>query len=282
MIPKLSDQEFYAWAKYIYDICSIDLDKSKTYLIETRLKDALKESAAKSFAELLVKVRGDTTRKLRKKVIDAITTNETSFFRDNSPFDLLQHKLVPELIDRRSRPGMNRIPLRIWSAACSTGQEVYSILIVLKELLNDFNRYDIRILGTDISDQAVAQASLGSYTQHELGRGLNPDKISRYFVAEGDRWKINDELRASASFRTLNLFEPYSFPVPFDIIFCRNVAIYFNEADRIKLFRSLGRVLARDGVLLIGSTESLTGLCPEFVPQRYHRSVFYQLDKEKK
>ncbi len=282
MIPKLTAQGFAAWAEYIYDICSIHLEQSKSYLIETRMKGLLQENAAQSFEDLLVKVRSDGTKKLRKKVIDAITTNETSFFRDDSPFALLQHKLLPELIDRRSRPGMKRIPIRIWSAACSTGQEVYSTAIVLKELLGDLDKYDVRILGTDISDRAVAQASLGYFSQHEVGRGLPPERVSRHFVAAGERWKIKDELRALASFRQLNLFEPFSFPVPFDIIFCRNVAIYFTESDRIKLFRGIGRALAGDGALLIGSTESLTGLCPKFLPQRYHRAVFYHFDKEGK
>lgn len=277
MTSPLSEQTFAAWSKYVHDVTSISLDKHKAYLIETRLKGLLTETGARNFDDLLIKVRSDVSKKLRNKVIDAITTNETSFFRDNSPFELLQHKLFPELIDRKSRAGQARIPIRIWSAACSTGQEVYSTAIVLKELLGDLSRYDVRILGTDISDQAVAQASRGYYSQLELGRGLTPEKISRHFTAEGNQWKIKDELRALTSFRTLNLFEPFSFPVPFDLIFCRNVAIYFNEANRIKLFRSLGRYLARDGALLIGSTESLAGLCPEFVPQRYHRSVFYQL-----
>ncbi|MBN2644459.1 MAG: protein-glutamate O-methyltransferase CheR [Desulfuromonadaceae bacterium] len=279
MTTKLTPQGFSAWSQYIHGICSIELDSSKSYLIETRLKGLLQQTAATSYEDLLHRVRGDVTRKLEQQVIDAITTNETSFFRDSAPFELLRHKLLPELVDRRRQSGMRRVPIRIWSAACSTGQEVYSTAIVLKELLGNVGDYDIRILATDISDQAIGQASRGLFSPHEISRGLDPSLINRHFVAEGDKWKIRDELRAMATFRTLNLFQPFSFPTPFDIIFCRNVAIYFNESDRIQLFRNLGRFLARDGALIIGSTESITGLCPEFKPQRYHRSVFYLQEK---
>ncbi len=271
----ITPQEFTAWSQYIYEICGIHLDSSKGYLIETRLRALMRATEAKSFTELLSQTRRDSSRVLRRQVIEAMTTNETSFFRDTAPFELLRHKLIPELIDRRKSSSFRSTPIRIWSSACSTGQEVYSTAFVLKDVLSDLHNYDVRILGTDISDKVVAQASYGYFSQLELGRGLTPDKISRYFVAEGERWKVRDEIRAMANFKTMNLLEPFSFPVPFDIIFCRNVAIYFTEKDKIRLFRSLGRFLAKDGVLIIGSTESISGLCPEFISHRYHRSVFY-------
>jgi chemotaxis protein methyltransferase CheR len=185
--------------------------------------------------------------------------------------------LIPDLIDRRGKNGVRPLPIRIWSAACSTGQEVYSAGIAIKELLGDLRGYDVRILGTDISDKAVAQASYGHFGRLELDRGMPADKVARHFVANGDRWKVRDEVRGLATFRTMNLLEPFAFPVPFDIIFCRNVAIYFTEPDKIRLFKNLGKCLARDGCLIIGSTESISGLCPEFEPMRYLRAVFYQL-----
>jgi chemotaxis protein methyltransferase CheR len=268
-------EEMPVWTRYIQEICGVHLDDSKGYLLETRLSTLLSEAGASSFSELIRKARADASSKLRGKIIEAITTNETSFFRDTSPFELLRHKLIPDLIDRRTRNGA-RIPIRIWSAACSTGQEAYSTAIVLKELLGDLNRYDIRILGTDISNKVVAQASYGEYNRHDLERGLAPETLARHFVVSGDKWRIRDEIRALANFRTMNLLEPFSLPGPFDIIFCRNVAIYFTEADKIRLFRNLTRYLARDGCLLIGSTESISGLCPELEPKRYLRAVFYQ------
>lgn len=273
----INRDEFTVWARFIHELCGVHLDATKGYLVETRLAPLVKDVGASSFSELLHRVRSDLTRTLRRKVIEAITTNETSFFRDGAPFELLQHKLIPDLVDRRSRGAIGRVPLRIWSAACSTGQEIYSVGMVLREMLGDLTRYDIRLFGTDISDRAVAAASYATYSQLELGRGLPIDKLNRHFVRVGNSWKVRDEIRALASFRTLNLLEPLSFPAPFDIIFCRNVAIYFTEPDKLRLFRNLGKLLARDGALIIGSTESITGLCPEFEPKRHIRSVYYQL-----
>ena len=277
MSVAITRDELTVWIRYIHEICGISLDESKAYLLETRLGGLLRDTGAASFSELYYQAKADLANALRRKIVDAITTNETSFFRDTAPFDLLRHKLIPELVDRRKKSGARMTPIRIWSAACSTGQEAYSTGIVLKELLGDLNGYDIRIVGTDISDKAVAAASYGHYSRLELDRGMAADKVTRYFVPAGDQWKIRDDIRAMASFRTMNLLQPFSFPAPFDIIFCRNVAIYFTEPDKVRLFQNMGRSLARDGALIIGSTESLTGLCPEFEPKRYLRSVFYQL-----
>ncbi len=277
MSVAISREEVGVWSRYIQDTCGIVLDQSKAYLLETRLDGILRETGVSSFAGLYYKVKSDPSNTLRGKIVDAITTNETSFFRDSSPFELLQHKLLPELIDRRGKLGARPIPIRIWSAACSTGQEVYTTGIVLKELLGNFAGYDIRILGTDISNRAVGAASRGYYSELEMGRGLPPNVAGKHFVVETGGWKIRDEIRSLATFRKMNLLETFSFPVPFDIILCRNVAIYFSEPDRARMFRNFGRCLARDGSLIIGSTESLAGLCPEFVPQRYLRSIFYQL-----
>ena len=272
----LSRDELTAWSRYIHEICGVFLDDSKGYLIETRIGGLLRENGSGGWSELLYKVKGDPTHAMRTKVINAITTNETSFFRDTSPFEMLRHKIFPDLIDRRNKAGVRPVPIRILSAACSTGQEAYSTAIVLKELLGDFRGYDIRILGIDISDHAVAQASYAHFSRLEIERGMAPDKLARYFELVGDRWKVRDELRATATFRRANLLEPLTSPTPFDVVFCRNVAIYFTESDKIRLFRNLGRSLAPDGALIIGSTESITGLCPEFEPKRHLRSVFYQ------
>lgn len=272
----LTSDELTAWSRFIHEICGVHLDGSKGYLIESRLAGLLRETASGGYAELLYKVKGDAGHTLRTKIINAITTNETSFFRDASPFELLRHKLLPELIDRRNQAGLRPVPIRILSAACSTGQEVYSTAIVLKELLGNFRGYDIRILGLDISDAAVAYASYAIFSRMEIDRGMTSDKLSRHFEPVGDRWKVRDELRATATFRRANLLEPIASTPPLDIIFCRNVAIYFTEQDKIRLFRNLGRILARDGALIIGATESITGLCPEFEPKRYLGSVYYQ------
>lgn len=278
-MSRLEGNEFSLWSSYVYSITRISLDPSKGYLIETRLAPLLRETGARSYKELLDKVSGDGSGALKRKVVAAITTNETSFFRDTAPFDLLRQKILPDLIDARTRQfGKGKpITLRIWSAACSTGQEVYSTAIVCKETLGDLNKYDVRILGTDISDKVIGQASYGKYTRLELERGLPPDKLNAYFKPDGPDYKVLDPIRALTSFRTLNLLEPLSFPSKFDIVFCRNVAIYFSEADKRRLFDSITRVMAPDGYLIIGSTESLTGVSDHLDPKRYLRSIYYQL-----
>lgn len=276
-IVRISRDELNAWSRYVHEISGVYLDETKGYLLETRLGSLLRETGAGGFTELYHRVRADSTNVLRRKIVDAITTNETSFFRDSAPFELLQHKLIPDLIDRRRKAGIRNIPIRIWSAACSTGQEAYSTAIVLKELLVDLNAYEIRILGTDISEKVVAQASYGKFSKLELERGMPPQKIAKYFNPRDDAWMIRDEIRACATFRTMNLLQPFSFPVPWDIIFCRNVAIYFTEADKSRLFHNLARCLAKDGALIIGSTEAIGGLCPLFEPQRHIRTVFHRL-----
>lgn len=276
----ISPDEIKVWAQYIYQACGIVLDSSKGYLLENRLNPILKETASATFSELLFKVRSDNTKILNRKVVDAMTTNETSFFRDSSPFDLLQHKLIPDLIDRKTKKyGANsNIPIRIWSAACSTGQEVYSIGIVLRELLGNSPRFQPQIIGTDISDQALKRASYGYFSKLEIERGLKPAFLNKWFSIEGDKYKIRDEVRALATFKPINLMEPFFFPNKFDIVFCRNVAIYFSEKDKIHLFEKIARVLEPDGALVIGSTESITAISSQFSPQRHLRSVYYQLN----
>ena len=272
----ITAEELKVFSQLIQSLSGILLDQGKGYLLETRLGAWMKELGCASFTELHYRIRADATRKLQRRLIDLISTNETYFFRDGAPFDLLRHKLLPDLFDRRSRLGRTG-PIRIWSAACSTGQEAYTIGIILKELLGDLGKQDIRILGTDISDQAVAAASRGVFNKVEMGRGLPPG-MERHFQAEADgAWRIRDEIRALATFRSLNLLEPFTGLGRFDLILCRNVAIYFSERDRKGLFDRLGAALEPEGALVIGATESITGLCPQYVSMRYLRSVYYQL-----
>jgi chemotaxis protein methyltransferase CheR len=263
--------------QYIHSLCGITLDDSKTYLVEGRLGSLVERNGCVNFRQLLDRAKSDPNHALERSIVDAITTNETLFFRDSAPFDLLRYKIIPELIDRRARHGATRI--RIWSAACSTGQELYSIAILLKELLGDPDRYGVQLLGTDISDEAVSRASKGVFSATEVSRGLSEEMRNRYFLAQPGGWRIRDEIRAMASFRKLNLMQDFSGLGKFDIIFCRNVAIYFSDADRRVLFGRMERALETAGYLVIGSMESLNGVSPQFVSQRHLRSVFYQLKR---
>lgn len=273
--PTLRADERKLWAAYIYSICGIQLDDAKHYLIEGRLSPLVRQTSARTYSELYNRARTDLSGALNRAIVDAITTGETQFFRDRVPFDLLRQKILPDLIDRRTRSSAGKIPIRIWSAAASTGQEIYSIAIVLRELLGGAERYAIRLVGTDISSQAVARASHGLYRDVEIERGLTPEMRARYFVRREAGWQIRDEIRAMASFRTANLLRDISILGEFDVIFCRNVAIYFSESDKVLLYSQLRRSLASDGYLMIGATESIPERCG-FQPKYYMRSVFYQ------
>lgn len=274
---KISPAELKTIAQYIHDISGIFLDQSKSYLLETRLSSVAEANGCKTYNELHQKAKREPSKKIERAIVDAISTNETLFFRDTGPFELLKHKILPEIIDARtpSSPTM-KTQVRIWSAASSTGQELYSIAITIKELLGDLSKYNVSLLGTDISDTAISQASYGKYNKFEIERGLDRKTLQKYFKLLGDSWKINDEIRAMVNFRKLNLMQPFTTLGKFDIIFCRNVAIYFTMQDRKKLFNKIADSLTDDGFLVIGSTESLTGVCPRFVPKRHLRSIFYQ------
>jgi chemotaxis protein methyltransferase CheR len=274
---KITPPELKVIAQYIYDISGIYLDQSKTYLFETRLSSIAEEFDCTNYKELHHKAKADPKKVIERKIINAISTNETLFFRDKGPFELLQHKIIPEIIDsRQSKNPALKPNIRIWSAASSTGQELYSIAIVIKELMRSNNTYRFTLLGTDISDDAVSQASYGKYNKFEIERGLDKKVLQKHFTLFGDSWKIKDEIRAMVNFRKFNLMHPFTSLGKFDIIFCRNVAIYFTLTDRKKLFNKIADCLADDGFLVIGSTESLSGVCPRFVPKRHLRSIFYQ------
>ncbi|MFP4049176.1 MAG: CheR family methyltransferase, partial [Desulfovermiculus sp.] len=225
-MASITSQEFKTLAKYIYSIAGIYLDDSKGYLIESRLNPLLVAFQLSSFSELYYRAKSDASGELEKHIIDAISTNETFFFRDTAPFDLLKFKILPELIDaKKVHKPAGKTPISIWSAACSTGQEVYSIAMSLIEVLPNNSTYEISIFGSDISQQAITQASYGQYNKLEVSRGLPPDYLQKYFQASDGGWRVKDFIRSMASFKVMNLMHPFGAIGPFDIVFCRNVAI---------------------------------------------------------
>lgn len=259
----------------IEDLCGIALDESKTYLIECRLGQILRREALGTYAELARRALESSGSRLASEIVDAITTHETLFFRDQSPFEALRHKVLPELIDARSAGG--RVPrIRIWSAACSTGQEPYSIAIALCRLIPDIENWHVSILATDISDACVEKAAAGVFAEHEITRGLDPAIRGAYFTPSEGGWKINEKARRLVSFQERNLVEPFGDLGTFDVIFCRNVAIYFGEQTRRNLFERLADSLATDGALFVGSTESLVHLGQRFAPLHHCRAVYYE------
>ena len=277
MVP-ISTEELRLFIHYIYQLCGVCLDESKGYLLESRLSPLIAELNCTSYRDLYNKAHGEASQSIANKIIDVVSTHETFFFRDRSCFDLLAYKLVPDYYNRVRPDAAGRFPaLRIWSAACSTGQEVYSIAMTLNELLGDMSRYPIHILGTDISEAAVQQASAGQYNQVEIERGLSPEQISKYFVHDGRYWRIKDELRCLATFKTLNLLQAFAPIGTFDIVLCRNVAIYFSSEDRRHLFDRLSASLSSSGVLLLGATESLSGVSQRYQSRNHHDMTYYEV-----
>ncbi len=277
-MKKITESEIKAFADYVYQISGIHLDETKGYLLESRLNPLLMAFKLSEYGELLKMAKRDSKKDLQEKIIDAISTNETFFFRDKTPFSVLQYKLIPELIDRRQKLyNSKQIPIRILSAACSTGQEVYSIAMTLKEVIPNINNYDISILGVDIGDEVIARASYGKYGKFEVERGLSPNMLHKYFYRHDQGWRIKDEIRVMANFKKVNLLDTFSNLGYFDIIFCRNVAIYFKYNDKVKLFKKLARILEPDGALIVGGSESLTGVAPDFQVNHYLKGIYYTL-----
>ncbi len=270
MAVQINAQELTLIARLVREVTGIVLDERKAYLIESRLGPLLEEFRLTNYNDLYQRARSDTSQRILNKIVDAITTNETFFFRDNSPFDMLRYKLIPDIIDRSD--GKN---IKVWSAACSTGQEVYSIAMILREILPNTEQWNIRLLGTDISDAAVAQASYGSYNKTEINRGLPPNYRTKYFNEGPNTWRIRDEVRAMTMFRRMNLLEPFSSIGKYDLILCRNVAIYFSPENRKKLFDQIANQLNPSGYLMIGASESLVGISERFERKSYHNSIVY-------
>lgn len=272
---KLASSEIAAVAGLVMELCGIMLDDSKGYLIESRLEPIARQYGVSSYTELVQKARTGYDKQLLRQIINAITTNETLFFRDDSPFEALQHKALPELIDAKAKTAFPK-RLRIWSAACSTGQEPYSIAMTLHELIPDIHSWDVSILATDICDSAIEQASAGLYTAFEIDRGMKPNYLNRYLTRLPNQWKVRDEIRALVAFQQLNLMSQFTGLGPFDIVFCRNVAIYFTPEGRRDVFHRIAKTLTKDGYLFVGCAESLSDLGPQFTPQYHCRGNFYR------
>lgn len=277
----ITSEEIALLSKYVNEITGIKLDPEKGYLLESRFQPLINEYKCSNYRDLYQKAKNDQSGSVMNQMIDAITTNETYFFRDSKPFDLLSNKIIPDLIDRRRQEaGSQQISLKIWSAACSTGQEIYSIGITLSEMLKNIDQYHISILGTDISDDVIAKASYGQYNRFEVERGLPPHFLNKYFTKTANGWRIKDKIRTMARFEKIDLTKQFLNLGRFDIIFCRNVAIYFDNRDKVTLFNKIGQSLLPGGSLIVGASESLSGVTDEFVARHYLKSMYYQLRKD--
>jgi chemotaxis protein methyltransferase CheR len=239
----------------VYGISQNMLDPSRDYLFETRLTKLMRNHGIAQLEELVRCLKLKKDPDLERSIAEAMTINETSFFRDGRPFELLRTELLPRLIEARRATR----ELRFWSAACSTGQEAYSLAILLREYFPHLAGWNLRIEGTDICTEVVKRATAGSYDRLEINRGLPARFVTRYFDQVEEQWTVKPEIRRMCNFRQANLVAPQ---LPFnragdrfDVIFLRNVMLYFSQETRKKLLASMHRVLAPDGILLLGSSE---------------------------
>jgi chemotaxis protein methyltransferase CheR len=279
---ELTQAAFDDLRRSIHRLCGIVLNDDKEYLIRHRLEPVARRCGCRDFDEFRAKLAGSEVARLQEAIIEAITTQETAFFRDRHPFDALRQQILPELVrNRNSLAPTTRRPIRIWCAGAATGQEAYSLAILIHELaagarFGGPQPENFSILATDISAEALAVAKAGVYQARQIQRGLTASQIHKYFEHCGDHWVARPMLRKLVEFRRVNLIQPFSSLGVFDVILCRNVLIYFDEATRRTICSQFQAMLAEKGWLLLGSAENLYGVSDQFTSVRFGATLVYR------
>lgn len=284
MVRQLSEHDFEELRGYIHKLCGLYLQPEKRYLILQRLEPLMQELGCSTFAEFNKRLRDSPSRELHDRIIAAMTTNETSFFRDQHPFETFARDLLPLLANRIrvSRHKEEPVePVRLWCTAVSTGQEAYSLAICIKEYMAAhpgcvLTLEDFRILATDISSRVLERAARGVFNEVEMGRGISEERRQRFFAEQGKTWTVAPELRSIIEFRRVNLTDPVGIYNSFDVIFCRNVLIYFDDDTKRSIIGMLYRKLHDDGVLVLGSAENLYNLTLQFRSEQVGESMVYK------
>jgi chemotaxis protein methyltransferase CheR len=271
---QISQQDYDAFRTFLEDACGIVLGDNKHYLVTSRLARLMKDFDLPGFGELMRRLPQQQQSKLRESIIDAMTTNETQWFRDVYPFEILHNLILPEL--SKKRPPQ----LRIWSAACSSGQEPYSISMSIQEYLMTRPGAlptSIQIVGTDISPSVLREAAAARYDKMALARGLSPERMQRFFQQKEDRWEVRPEIRTRVTVRELNLLQSFAPLGRFDIVFCRNVLIYFSSELKRDILTRIAQTLNPGGYLFLGGSESPTSYSAAFEMIRTANGVVYRL-----
>lgn len=271
---RLRAGEFALIQQMVQQLCGVVLDDTKGYLVETRLGRLAEDNGCENFNELYFKLRHGREPRLTEQVTDAITTHETTWFRDGGPYDVLENRLLPDVIDARLRSGQKR--LRVWSAACSTGQEPYSVAMILHELLPDLSSWDIQIVASDISVGTVKKAREGLFSGLEMGRTARPEYMQKFFRPEAGGHMVVESVRKLVAFEERNLLMPFSRLGPFDLVFLRNVLIYFDNDTRSSIVRRAAQVMQPESYLISGGSENLGDIGAEFLPQIISGVAIYQ------
>ncbi|NEW90198.1 protein-glutamate O-methyltransferase CheR [Rhodopseudomonas sp. WA056] len=245
--------------KLLKDRSGLVLSADKKYLLESRLLPLARKAGVPGITDLVQKMKAGSDS-LINDVVEAMTTNETFFFRDKTPFDHFKDSVIPELIKARA----GRKSLRIWCAASSTGQEPYSLAMLLKEKAAELAGWRIEIIATDLSPEVLEKCKAGLYTQFEVQRGLPIQLLVKYFKQVGTMWQLNADVRSMVQFRQFNLLQDFTALGKFDVIFCRNVLIYFDQPTKSDIFNRLMRVNEPDGYLFLGAAETVVGLTDSY------------------
>ena len=255
--------------KLLKDHSGLDLSADKQYLIESRLLPLSRKCGVPGIGELVQKMKAGSSS-IIAQVVEAMTTNETFFFRDKVPFEHFRDTIMPEVLKARA----SRKSVRIWCAAGSTGQEPYSLAMSLKEMGAALAGWRVEIIATDLSTEVLEKSKSGVYSQFEVQRGLPIQMLVKYFKQNGEFWQISPELRAMVQHRQLNLLHDFSQLGVFDVIFCRNVLIYFDQDTKINIFGRLAKAMEGDGFLVLGAAETVVGLTDVFKPFPDKRGLY--------
>lgn len=268
----MTDADFAFLRDYLRKRSGLSLGPEKRYLVESRLTPVCRRFGIATLTDLVGTLRLSREGPLERAVVEAMTTNETFFFRDRAPFDLFRDVLLPQAIAARS-PHRR---LRIWSAAASTGQEPYSLAMMIHEAAAQLAGWQVEIVGTDLSTEVLEKARLGLYSHFEVQRGLPVQLLVKHFTQVGEQWRISPAIAGMVNYKPLNLLSPFEHLGQFDIVYCRNVLIYFDAPTKADVLQRIAKALAPDGALLLGAAETVIGLTEALVPDARHRGLYRQ------
>lgn len=266
----MRDEVFGLFAKLLREQSGLALPRDKEYLLESRLTPVARRHNYATLDAMALAIRNGRQSVVERDIVEAMTTNESFFFRDIGTFDVFRKGVLPALLTARAATRT----LRFWFAACSSGQEPYSVAMILEEERARFAGWNVEMIATDISAEMVARARDGLYTHFEAQRGLPVQLLAKYFEKEEQGWRIKAPFRERVKFRTFNLLENFSALGAFDVIFCRNVLIYFDMATKRDILERMSRQMARDGTLFLGGAETVIGVSEKFIPHPGHAGVF--------
>ena len=246
------------------------ISEDKLYLLESRLVPLARKRGMEGLDDLVKAIRFSPEEQLLEDVTEAMTTNESSFFRDINPFEHFRNMVLPDMIEKRS----NKRSIRIWCAASSTGQEPYSLAMYLREEAAKLTGWRVEIVATDLSKEVLDKATVGLYSQFEVQRGLPIQLLMKYFTQVNDLWQIDSSIRAMIKFQSLNLLKNFSLLGAFDIVFCRNVLIYFDQQTKGEVLDKISSLMPSDGYLFLGGAETVLGISNSFKPLEDYRGIY--------